>query len=46
VLLTAGATGLALARSLIERRRAFAILAALGAKGDQLSAFVWSAPLL
>ncbi len=42
VLLVAGATGLVLALSLVERRRSFAILAALGAKDRQLGAFTWS----
>ena len=46
VLLVAGATGLVLALGLAERRRAFAILAVLGAKRAQLGAFVWSEGLV
>jgi len=46
VLLVAGATGLVLALGLAERRRTFAILAALGAKRDQLGAFLWTEGLL
>ncbi len=46
VLLVAGATGLVMALGMAERRRTFAILAALGAKGDQLGAFLWSEGLL
>jgi putative ABC transport system permease protein len=46
ILFVAGATGLVLALGLAERRRTFAILSALGAKGDQLSAFLWSEGLL
>jgi putative ABC transport system permease protein len=46
VLLVIGATGLVLALSLIERRRTFAILAALGARTSQLGAFIWSEGLL
>ena len=46
VLLLIGATGLVLALSLIERRRTFAILAALGARAHQLGAFIWSEGLL
>ena len=46
ILLVAGATGLALALGLAERRRTFAILAALGAKPAQLGAFLWSEGLL
>ena len=42
VLMIAGATGLVLALGLAERRRSFAILTALGARGWQLGAFVWS----
>lgn len=45
-LLVAGATGLIMALGLAERRRIFAILAALGAKGNQLGAFLWSEGLL
>ena len=46
ILLVAGATGLILALGLAERRRTFAILAALGAKRHQLGAFIWSEGLL
>jgi putative ABC transport system permease protein len=46
VLLVIGATGLVLALNLIERRRTFAILAALGARAHQLGAFIWSEGLL
>src|SRR5258708_15275845 len=46
ILLVAGATGLILALGLAERRRTFAILAALGAKRNQLGAFLWSEGLL
>lgn len=46
VLLLIGAAGLVLALSLIERRRTFAILAALGARAHQLGAFSWSEGLL
>lgn len=40
--LAAAATGLVLALGLAERRRTFAIIAALGAKPRQLGAFVWT----
>ena len=46
ILLVAGATGLILALGLAERRRTFAILAGLGAKRNQLGAFLWSEGLL
>lgn len=46
LLLLAGATGLVLALGMSERRRTFAILAALGAKDNQLGAFLWSEGLL
>ena len=46
VLLLIGATGLVLGLSLVERRRTFAILAALGARANQLGAFIWSEGLL
>jgi putative ABC transport system permease protein len=46
VILVMGATGLILALGLNERRRNFAILDALGAKSDQLGAFIWSEGLL
>ncbi len=42
VLMVAGAAGLILGLGLAERRRTFAILAALGAKDRQLAAFLWS----
>lgn len=45
VLMIAGVTGLILALGLAERRRAFTILAALGAKPWQLGAFIWSEAL-
>jgi putative ABC transport system permease protein len=41
-----GATGLILGLGLADRRRSFAILAALGAKPRQLGAFMWSEALL
>ena len=46
VLMVASATGLILALGLADRRRTFAILAALGAKPRQLGAFLWSEALL
>jgi putative ABC transport system permease protein len=46
VLLVAGAAGLVLALGLAERRRTFAILAALGASGRQLGGLLWSEGLL
>lgn len=42
LLLAAAATGLTLALALGERRRSFAITAALGAKPRQLAGFVWT----
>jgi putative ABC transport system permease protein len=42
VVLAAAATGLVLALGLAERRRTFAIAAALGAKRRQLGGFVWA----
>ena len=45
VLMVAGATGLILALGLADRRRLFAILSALGAKPQQLGAFLWSEAL-
>jgi putative ABC transport system permease protein len=42
ILMVAGATGLIMALGLAERRRTFALLAALGAKSHQLGAFLWS----
>jgi putative ABC transport system permease protein len=46
VLLVAMATGLTLALGMAERRRTFAILVALGAKGNHLGAFLWSEGLV
>jgi putative ABC transport system permease protein len=45
LLLAATASGLALGLGFRERRRTFAIAAALGAKGRQLGGFVWSESL-
>jgi putative ABC transport system permease protein len=42
IVLVVGATALALFLSLSERKRSFAILAALGAKRKDLAAFMWS----
>jgi putative ABC transport system permease protein len=42
IVAAAAATGLVLALGLAERRRMFAILAALGARPGQLGAFIWS----
>ena len=42
IVLAACASGLVLALGLVERRRTFAIAAALGAKRRQLGAFIWS----
>ena len=42
VVMAAGAAGLILAMGLIERRRNFAILSAIGATPSQLAAFLWS----
>jgi putative ABC transport system permease protein len=42
LMLTVGASGLVLALGLTERRRSFAIAAALGARRRQLGGFVWS----
>jgi putative ABC transport system permease protein len=42
LVLAAAATGLALGLGFRERRRTFAIAAALGARGRQLGGFVWS----
>lgn len=42
VVLAAAATGLLLALGLAERRRTFAITAALGAKKRQIAGFVWT----
>ncbi|AYG69727.1 MULTISPECIES: ABC transporter permease [unclassified Rhizobium] len=46
VVMAAAASGLMLALGLIERRRNFAILSAIGATRPQLSAFLWSEGLL
>ncbi len=46
ILLVAGAMGLILSLGLAERRRTFALLAALGAKTNQLGAFLWSEGVL
>lgn len=42
VLLIAGIAGVVLGLNLAERQRNFVILAALGAKGSQIGAFLWS----
>lgn len=46
IALLMGATGLMLALGLAERKRTFAVLAALGARKEQLGAFLWSEGLL
>ena len=46
ILLIAGACGLVLGLGLIERRRDFALLAAMGAKERQLGAFLWTEGLI
>ncbi|KNZ69678.1 FtsX-like permease family protein [Thermincola ferriacetica] len=46
LLLILGATGLVLALGLVERKRTFSILAALGANRKQLGSFLWSEGLL
>jgi putative ABC transport system permease protein len=46
ILLIAGASGLVLGLGLIERRRDFALLAAMGANGRQLGAFLWTEGLI
>ncbi|MFJ6322141.1 MULTISPECIES: FtsX-like permease family protein [unclassified Rhizobium] len=46
VIMAAAAGGLMLALGLIERRRNFAILSAIGATRPQLAAFLWSEGLL
>jgi putative ABC transport system permease protein len=46
VVLVPLATGLMLALGMAERRRTFAVLVALGAKGNQLGAFLWSEGLV
>ncbi|PZR58568.1 MAG: ABC transporter permease [Candidatus Meridianibacter frigidus] len=45
VIFIAAATGLMFALGLAERRRAFAILTAIGAKPSQLGAFLWTEAL-
>jgi putative ABC transport system permease protein len=45
LVLAAASTGLVLALGLAERRRSFAILAALGARSRQLGGFVWTEAL-
>ncbi len=42
LLLAAASSGMVLALGLAERRRTFAIASALGARGRQLAAFVWT----
>lgn len=46
ILLIAGASGLVLGLGMIERRRDFAILAAIGANARQLGAFLWTEALI
>ncbi|MEA2780106.1 MAG: putative transport system permease protein [Rhodospirillaceae bacterium] len=46
VLMVIGAAGIVFALNLTERRRAFAILSAIGAKREQIGAFIWSEGLL
>ena len=46
ILLIAGASGLVLGLGLMERRRDFALLAAMGAKGRQLGSFLWAEGLI
>ena len=46
IMLIAGANGLVLGLGLIQRRRDFALLAALGATPKQLGAFFWTEGLL
>ncbi|WCK52549.1 ABC transporter permease [Aneurinibacillus sp. Ricciae_BoGa-3] len=46
ILFIAGATGLVFALGMNERRRIYSILTAIGAKRDQLGAFLWSEGLL
>jgi len=46
ILLIAGASGLVLGLGMIERRRDFALLAAMGATGRQLGAFLWAEGLI
>jgi putative ABC transport system permease protein len=46
ILLIAGASGLVLGLGMIERRRDFALLAAMGATRRQLGAFLWAEGLI
>jgi putative ABC transport system permease protein len=46
ILLIAGASGLVLGLGLIERRRDFALLSAMGAKNRQLGFFLWTEGLI
>ena len=46
ILLIAGASGLVLGLGMIERRRDFALLAAMGATARQLGAFLWTEALI
>ena len=46
ILLIAGASGLVLGLGLIERRRDFALLVAMGAKPHQIGAFLWTEGLI
>jgi putative ABC transport system permease protein len=46
ILLIAAASGLVLGLGLIERRRDFALLAALGASGRQIGSFLWTEGLM
>ncbi len=46
ILLIAGASGLVLGLGLIERRRDFALLAAMGASARQMGSFLWSEGLI
>lgn len=46
VILIAGATGLVMALGMAERRRSYAVLAALGARARQTGAFVWGEGLV
>ena len=46
VFMLLGAAGIVFILNLAERRRAFAIMSAVGAKGPQIRAFIWSEGLL
>jgi putative ABC transport system permease protein len=46
ILLIAAASGLVLGLGLIERRRDFALLAAMGASGRQIGSFLWTEGLM